>query len=1312
MKSSSVKKGCKVNVAILTLVFSFLLIISTSAEAGLWSKKITSEDLQKIISQLRIYDDPYSPSYNDVFRRNYTEARKLLDALNKEIQVSEELMKIMDVDIQEKKLDGLTYGEYILNAINERKLVEMGIKVNSPDQADGKFFGKLADDLSGWKSQLGQFLLEKILEGVFVAIGAPGLSIGVSTLGLATNLTTIGLGIGNLNKVWYEKALWFYIQLRKDLNYTHSEAWETLAEPYISRIVTLSPKKSEEIKKATEVCFKSLWEEYGEHILEDRIEEDFLAKQRKKLKVLFLYAIGAQPHLVITSPLKITPPPYSVGDEIKAEFTITNRGNLPIFLKTITAGGRYGDEEEIVDFTKRDDIKLDIGESYSYHGTLTLSKAGKYHFFCTYQTADGNWNPSIDLSTGLTDEDRVENITVEAQIVSSRLDIEKAIQAVQEIRPFFDLSTPENAIKSFYESMFLGKSENVKKCWSWRSRSFAEPLALMAKTVLNNVVEELIKKVPQEEQDPETLKRIYRELLASIHFEKEQIDSNSYYVTGIAKALSRIIEGKTLDTWKVVRENGNWKILLNKSWEKDERIMAAMKQKEAEVEKKTKETESIPLKTFYYKDEFAKYFAKYPDWSTSEIHIEKSSVGIVSEDAWISIAVFPRSPDEPSVIKMLIDEITFGTPKDIGFSQILKSKLLPNEDFIEAIIDPHLFRKFFGLPATEKKIHILAKVIRVTNETSFGALVTTLEEKWPDYQNIAKQIISSMKIEPIKKIPLQKMGRIWSSRPTPHSAIIGTEVGGEIITNTTWTKANSPYIISRDLVIQQGVSLIIEPGVIVKFNKGRFLQVNGELIARGTKVDPILFTSNVPDSKPGDWLGIFFSNTNLGANYDKLGNYVSGSKLEYCTIEYCKSAIKTESSSLFINHCVIQNNLDVGICVAKGSLKIVNSTIRQTQAGSGFYIKGATAAIIESKICHNNGECGGGIYAENATLDIIASTVEDNRFGECGGGIYAENATLNIIGTTISNNKGFPYSHEDDGGAIYAENCKTIIKGSFVTYNNGDYRGGIYIRGGSLVEIDGSTISNNTNNPALTGSQQIDIEKVGEVIMVGNTIESAGDGVIIEGSDKVVFVGNTLKHLDHAVYTYSVNSIVFTGNKIYDCREDVDLRSKNLVVKANVIANNKYGIYILDDNEEKPIFIKSPNVKLPNNWEQFIEESGLKSKISEIISPPKQPVNLFPKRGMSNISLSPTLKSSSFYSSDPEDMHVASEWQITRYGGYPPLFIFESGIDTSNLTTITIPPGILKASTCYYWRVRYLDSSGAWSDWSEFTHFQTAKEAS
>ena len=113
-----------------------------------------------------------------------------------------------------------------------------------------------------------------------------------------------------------------------------------------------------------------------------------------------------------------------------------------------------------------------------------------------------------------------------------------------------------------------------------------------------------------------------------------------------------------------------------------------------------------------------------------------------------------------------------------------------------------------------------------------------------------------------------------------------TNVGGPIFEDTTWTKEGNPYIVIDTIDIWSGVTLTIEPGVDVRFNSGKRLLITGNLIAIGTETEPISFTSNLPNPQPGDWGNIEFSEDAPSTQVDPSGEYISGSILKYCIVEY------------------------------------------------------------------------------------------------------------------------------------------------------------------------------------------------------------------------------------------------------------------------------------------------------------------------------------------------------------------------------------------------------------------------------------------
>jgi len=70
----------------------------------------------------------------------------------------------------------------------------------------------------------------------------------------------------------------------------------------------------------------------------------------------------------------------------------------------------------------------------------------------------------------------------------------------------------------------------------------------------------------------------------------------------------------------------------------------------------------------------------------------------------------------------------------------------------------------------------------------------------------------------------------------------GTPVSGIIRENTTWTEENSPYIITDTVQIPGGVTLTIEPGVLItKPTAGDMFLVQGTIYAHGTINKKIIF---------------------------------------------------------------------------------------------------------------------------------------------------------------------------------------------------------------------------------------------------------------------------------------------------------------------------------------------------------------------------------------------------------------------------------------------------------------------------------------
>lgn len=116
-----------------------------------------------------------------------------------------------------------------------------------------------------------------------------------------------------------------------------------------------------------------------------------------------------------------------------------------------------------------------------------------------------------------------------------------------------------------------------------------------------------------------------------------------------------------------------------------------------------------------------------------------------------------------------------------------------------------------------------------------------------------------------------------------------TEVQGDV--SGTWTAANSPYNVIGDIIVPNGQTLTINPGVSVQFMDRCSLTIHGTFTVVGTESASIFFTSGKSSPKSNSWSGITFES-------DSDPNSV----ISYSEIEYSINSITCDAfSNLFIN---------------------------------------------------------------------------------------------------------------------------------------------------------------------------------------------------------------------------------------------------------------------------------------------------------------------------------------------------------------------------------------------------------------------------
>jgi hypothetical protein len=195
--------------------------------------------------------------------------------------------------------------------------------------------------------------------------------------------------------------------------------------------------------------------------------------------------------------------------------------------------------------------------------------------------------------------------------------------------------------------------------------------------------------------------------------------------------------------------------------------------------------------------------------------------------------------------------------------------------------------------------------------------------------------------------------------PRRHALVNGQNAievfGNNVSRNGTWVRDNLPYSASSDIVVNNGVSLTLEPGLTVQFTNGNVgAYVDGTLIARGTAGSPILFTSDKAVKQPGQWKGIDFRQTG-GTN----------SLLENCIVECAAAAVggftenirveNESTSAAVITNCTIRSSGGNGITCFFADPQIQNCGL-SNNAGFALSMRADCLPVVRNNSAQGNGQ--------------------------------------------------------------------------------------------------------------------------------------------------------------------------------------------------------------------------------------------------------------------------------------------------------------------------------------------------------------------
>ena len=235
-------------------------------------------------------------------------------------------------------------------------------------------------------------------------------------------------------------------------------------------------------------------------------------------------------------------------------------------------------------------------------------------------------------------------------------------------------------------------------------------------------------------------------------------------------------------------------------------------------------------------------------------------------------------------------------------------------------------------------------------------------------------------------------------------AALALQRGGSMAASETWRISDSPVQIGELLTVNRGATLTLEPGVEVQFAASAGLVVEGRLMAKGTAVDSIRFTT-LGEKKPGAWGGIYIRGTWEEPDDMEKEARISGesSELDYCIIEYAGSdqvevgsALEVTSAGPTISHSTVRFCHSRSGTVRCGNISrpiIKNCVIESNQAERGGAISAGVGSvpILQGNIFRFNrsDDHGGAIYISLANVELTSNEFLNNEAGGHGGAIYA-----------------------------------------------------------------------------------------------------------------------------------------------------------------------------------------------------------------------------------------------------------------------------------------------------------------------------------
>lgn len=375
------------------------------------------------------------------------------------------------------------------------------------------------------------------------------------------------------------------------------------------------------------------------------------------------------------------------------------------------------------------------------------------------------------------------------------------------------------------------------------------------------------------------------------------------------------------------------------------------------------------------------------------------------------------------------------------------------------------------------------------------------------------------------------------------------QITTNVSVNTTWgptgTVVGTTFWVRNSMAINPGVTLTIQPGVVVKFDNSRSLTVNGTLTAIGTVADTIVFTSIHDDNNragdtntngnttlpnPSDWFYLRFADASP-----------DNSQLTFCDIRYAgagaNGALSFDNSSHSITNCVIRRSHYGVDCQGTSAPTLTNTSIEastQTPIVIDLTANPVFSSLVFSSANNQYDAIGlrGGTLATIATLPKRGATIGGNTIG---------NVTYVLLGSlTISPTGSLTVSP----GVVLKPTAAFAINVQGALTMNGTSAPGDTITITSIHDDNFGLPSDTNNNGSITAPARGDWNRI--VFSPGATgsisrcrlrfgTNSAAQGMIEMTNLSIAIQNSVLSESSHGLALFGLSNPAITNVAINNC---------------------------------------------------------------------------------------------------------------------------------------------------------------------------------